>query len=178
MLSILLIAATPCTYPGLNARADVSSVRHLWRYVGLASLVPWKFRHTACADYMLSLASWHILVFWKASWTHVWRVSSFTPWSASVHCCCCSSPVGRNQLPQTSWCRLLLHRGASPHPAAITARGECHRGGNNLNKSMHYFLKCQSDFELRAIWVRRSCLHSKVWLLRSNLLETHCYPEL
>lgn len=63
----------------------------------------------------------------------------------------------------------FLHRATSQLPAGITARRVCHSGGNNLDKSMdfsfflYFFLKCQSDFEQRAIWISLSCLCCEVW---------------
>lgn len=121
------------------------------------------------------LAYWLYLTFfffWKASWllsikmcsSACLLVYSSTSWSASIHYCCCSSAVACNMLVLTSSCCLLLHWAASQLPAGITAWGECHSGGNNLGKSMDCFLKCQSDFEQRAIWISQSRLHSKVWI--------------
>lgn len=59
---------------------------------------------------------------------------------------------------------LLLHWATSQLPAAITAWGACHSGGNNLSKSMDCFLKRQSDFKQRAVWSSLSRLQWEVWI--------------
>lgn len=75
----------------------------------------------------------------------------------------------------------FLHRATSQLPAGITARGVCHSGGNNLDKSMDFFFLFFFEMPIR-LWTESNLDQPELSLLRgvrprSNLLDILCHPE-
>lgn len=118
---------------------------------------------------------WHYWCFFLFFWIQLCLYISHSSVCVSVLLCifaiiCPPLLCLNHNLLHGGFSRLcFLHRATSQLPAGITARRVCHSGGNNLDKSMDFsfflsfFLKCQSDFEQRAIWISPSCLCCEVW---------------